>query len=61
MTIVNRKDMLAALLHWNLVWRSAAENERIRALADVIRELGPMTVSAGSRKARSARTRPICW
>ncbi|MFQ6325669.1 hypothetical protein ACLMAL_05960 [Nocardia sp. CWNU-33] len=44
MTIVNREDMLAALLHWALVWRSDAENERIRALADVIRERGPMAL-----------------
>ncbi|MFE7800357.1 LysR family transcriptional regulator [Nocardia sp. NPDC057440] len=32
------------LLHWALVWRSDAENERIRALANVIRELGPMAL-----------------
>ncbi|QLY30077.1 LysR family transcriptional regulator [Nocardia huaxiensis] len=29
-------------LHWGLVWRSDAEDERIRGLANVIRELGIM-------------------
>ncbi|UFS96317.1 LysR family transcriptional regulator [Nocardia huaxiensis] len=29
------------LLHWAMVWRSEAEDARIRALADIIRELGP--------------------
>lgn len=35
------ESMSRARLNWGLVWRSEAEDDRIRALADIVRELGP--------------------
>lgn len=40
--VVDRPFHDAQQLRWGLAWRSDAEDERIRALADVIRDIGPL-------------------
>ncbi|WP_406233296.1 substrate-binding domain-containing protein [Nocardia sp. NBC_01009] len=42
--VVDRPIRDAPQLRWGLVWRSDADNVQVRALADVIRELGPMAL-----------------